>query len=229
MHHPPLDVITSRLLDAARCAEQDLDLCSHIARTVVQGQPVPPATLASSLSTTQHDLLERLARLPGVEVDQQGHILGWGLTLVPTAHQVRLGGKFLFAWCAFDAIQIPPALHVEAQIHSTCAATGTPIRFVLTAKGEIQDLSEPQACLSLLLPEPGLACFPNATTQAMCPAPGGKGGGWATERPAFCEQSLFFQSEVAASVHLATHQEAVLLSLEEAVQVTQVLAHHCVR
>lgn len=226
MDHPPLETIAIRLLELARCAEQDVELCGHIARTVVHGQPVPQAALTSSLATTSDNLEARLARLPGVEVDQEGHILGWGLTLVPTPHQVRMNGKSLFAWCAFDTIQFPLALQVEAQISSTCPVTGTPLQFVVTAAGTIQDLGVTQIWMSLLLPE-HCATFANSTV--IVPERTGKGKGNAAARPAFCEQSLFFHSEEAASAHLATHPHAVLLSLEEAAQLAWLVTHHCVQ
>jgi alkylmercury lyase len=225
MHHPPLEAIATRLLEHARCAEQDLDLCSHIASAVLSGKPFTPTVLASSLSTNQHDLSQRLARLPGVEFDHRGRILGWGFTLVPTSHQVRIGGKQLFAWCAFDTIQFPPALHVEAQIHSTCPVTGAPIQFVVTTEGEIQDLTEAQARLSLLIPE---HCVTSGNTRLIVPEHDGKGEGIPRGCPAFCEQSLFFQSEEAASTFLTMHPQAMLLSLEEAAQLARLITQHCV-
>jgi alkylmercury lyase len=158
----------------------------------------------------QQDLSHRLACLPDVEVDQRGEILGWGFTLVPTPHQVQIRGKQLFAWCAFDTIQFPPALPVEAHIQSTCLQTGSPIRFAITSEGEVRHLTQTQACMSLIVPD-------------QC----GNEGDTPSVRTMFCEQSLFVQSEEAASTFLADHPEAFLLSLEEAARLARLITQNC--
>src|SRR6266567_9035816 len=61
--------------------------------------------------------------------------------LVPTSHRFQLGGQVLYTWCAFDTVLLPPSLHVEAQVQSTCPVTGQPITFVATPEGVIRDLS----------------------------------------------------------------------------------------
>jgi len=43
-------------------------------------------------------------------------------------------------------------------------------------------------------------------------------------RGTFCQQSLFFQTEEAASPWMALHPEAVLLSVEEAAALGQIVA-----
>lgn len=212
MQHPSLETIAKRLIELSRCGQQDLELCSQIVRRVMGGQPVSPTALSSSLQMSQRDLSHRLACLPDVEVDQRGEILGWGFTLVPTAHQVQIRGKQLFAWCAFDTIQFPPALHVEAHIQSTCPQTGSPIRFAITSEGEVRHLTPTQACMSLIVPD-------------QC----GHEGNTPSVRTTFCEQSLFFQSEEAASMFLAGHPEALLLSLEEAAWLARLIAQNCLQ
>jgi len=113
---------------------------------------------------------------------------------VPTSHRFQLDGKLLYTWCAFDTVLFPPSLHMEAHVHSTCPVTGHAITFVATPEGTIEDLTPASSVMSLLIPESRLDCT----------------------RDTFCQQSLFFQSEQAASTFLATHPNAVLLLLEEA-------------
>jgi len=48
-------------------------------------------------------------------------------------------------------------------------------------------------------------------------------------RATFGQQSLFFQSEQAASTFLADHPEALLLSIEEAAYVGQLVAQSCAK
>ena len=210
MPHVSLETIARQLSDLARCGPQDL--CGQIVQQVRRGKPVTRAALATSLETSQHDLSHRLAHLPDVEVDQQGNILGWGLTLVPTPYQVQMGDQSLFTWCAFDTIQFPPTLQAEVHVQSTCAATGQPISFVVTAEGNIRDLTPAEAHMSLIVPAQG------------CGSSGGD-----SVRTAFCEQSLFFHSEQAASTFLAAHPEAELLSLEEAATLGKLVTQSCLR
>jgi alkylmercury lyase len=165
------------------------------------GQPLAPASLAARLQMSHQDLQGHLARVPDTEFDAQGNIVGWGITLVPTQHQFRLKERPLFTWCAFDTVLFPPLLQVEAYIQSECAASGEPITFRAKPSG-IEELIPTTSVLSLILP----------TTRCDC------------VRGTFCQQSLFFQSEEAASLWMALHPEAVLLSVEEAAALGHITA-----
>jgi alkylmercury lyase len=149
----------------------------------------------------QEDLTAHLARVPDTEFDEQGNIVGWGITLIPTRHQFDLQERSLFTWCAFDTVLFPPLLQIEAHVQSICEASGQPITFVATPEG-IVDLFPATSVLSLILPDARCDCV----------------------RGTFCEQSLFFQSEEAASPWMALHPEAVLLSVEEAAALGQITA-----
>jgi alkylmercury lyase len=94
-----------------------------------------------------------------------------------------------------------PLLQVEAHVQSVCETSGQPITFVATPRG-ITDLSPATSVLSLILP----------TEQCDC------------VRDTFCQQSLFFQSKEAAASWIAQHPEAVLLSVEEAATLGQMVA-----
>jgi alkylmercury lyase len=120
---------------------------------------------------------------------------------LPTQHQFRLKERPLFTWCAFDTVLFPPLLQVEAHVQSVCEASGQPITFVATPEG-IADLLPATTVLSLILPIERCDCV----------------------RGTFCQQSLFFQTEEAASPWVALHPEAVLLSVEEAAALGQIVA-----
>lgn len=210
MQHPPLETIVERLLEQSHCGQSDQTLCSQIVFQVTHGKPVLPAALGASLQIPQDELNHQLIQVPDVEYDQAGNIMGWGLTLAPTPHQLQMRGQPLFTWCAFDTVQFPPALQTEAQIQSTCPVTGEPIRFIVTPEGVIQDLTPASAVMSFVVPEHGC---------------GGSDG--ASVRTSFCEQSLFFQSEQAASSWLAAHPTAILLSMEEAAKLGQLVTRAC--
>ncbi len=204
MQHPALETIAERLLEQLRCEQEDL--CRPIVQQVTRGKPVTPASLRASLQVSQDELEHRLAKLPpDVEVDRAGNIVGLGVTLVPTSHHIQLGGRVLYTWCAFDTVLLPPQLDVEAQVQSTCPVTGQPITFVATPEGVIRDLSPASSVMSLVVPAQRSDCT----------------------RATFCQQSLFFQSERAASAFLAEHPEALLLSVKEAAYVGRLVAQSC--
>ncbi len=206
MPYPSLETIAERLSEQLRCEQEDL--CRPIVQQVTRGKPVAPAALRASLQVSQNELEQRLAKLPpDVEVDRAGNIVSLGTTLVPTAHRFQLGGQLLYTWCAFDTVLFPPSLHVEAQVQSTCPVTGQPITFVATPEGVIRDLFPASGVMSLIVPAQRGDC----------------------SRATFCQQSLFFQSEQAASTFLADHPEALLLSVEEAAYVGRLVAQSCAK
>ena len=195
-----LDAIARHLAAQLDCT-QDL-ACRQILQTLTEiGQPIAPLHLATLLQMSQEELTTHLARVPDTEFDEQGNIVGWGITLLPTSHQFLLPARSLFTWCAFDTVLFPPLLQVRAQVQSKCSASGHPITFVATPEG-IEELTPTTNVLSLILPAERYDCV----------------------RGTFCLQSLFFESEQAASAWLASHPEAISLSLEEAAFVGQAVA-----
>jgi alkylmercury lyase len=198
-----LEELATRLSAHLDC-KQDI-ACREILRALAEsGQPLAPARLAASLQMSQDDLAAHLDRVPDTEFDADGHIVGWGITLVPTQHQFQLKTRPmtpLYTWCAFDTVLFPPLLDVEAQVDSVCAASRQPISFVASPAGVTEQLPA-TAVVSLLLPAERCDCV----------------------RDIFCQQSLFFQSKSEATLWLASRPEAVLLSVEEAAVVGQFVA-----
>ncbi len=203
MYHPALETIAQRLSEQLRGAQEDL--CCPIVQQVTYGKPVTSAAVQASLQVSQNELEQRLTQFPDIEFDRVGNIVGLGVTLVPTSHRFQIGGKLLYTWCAFDTVLFPPSLYVEAQVQSTCPVTGQPITFVATPEGIIKDLFQASSVMSLIMPAERRDCT----------------------RATFCQQSLLFQSEQAASTFLADHPEAILLSVEEAAYVGRLVAQTC--
>ncbi|MGH2497475.1 MAG: alkylmercury lyase MerB [Ktedonobacteraceae bacterium] len=200
MQHPSLEAIAKQLAEQLHCEQEEL--CLPILHQVTRGKPIEKAALAASLQVSQEDVEQRLLHLPDTEFDRQGNILGWGVTLVPTRHHFQMHGQSLYTWCAFDTVLFPPSLLAEARVQSTCPVTGHPITFVATPEGDIKDLHPTGSVMSLIIPAERSECV----------------------RATFCEQSLFFESEQAASTWLTAHPEAVLLSIEEAAAVGKKVA-----
>ncbi len=200
MNPSSLAPLATRLAAHLDCT-QDV-ACRQIMQAMVEiGQPLSLIHLATHLQMSQEKLAAHLARALDTEFDEQGSIVGWGITLLPTQHQFRLKELPLFTWCAFDTVLFPPLLQVEAHVQSICKATDQPVTFVATPEG-IADLLPATSVLSLLLPTERWDCV----------------------RGTFCEQSLFFRSEEAASSWMALHPDAVLLSVEEAAVLGHMIA-----
>lgn len=60
-----------------------------------------------------------------VERDTADRVVGIaGLTLEPTKHRLVLDSQGLYTWCAIDAVGIPAALSLDAQVTTSCAHRG---------------------------------------------------------------------------------------------------------
>jgi alkylmercury lyase len=201
MNQPSLDLLAQKLAAHLDCT-QDV-VCQHIMQVLVEtGQPLSLTRLARLVRMNLADLAAHLAHVPDTEFDAQGNIVGWGITLLPTRHQFCLKEHPFFTWCAFDTVLFPPLLQVEASVQSRCSATGQPITFVAPHNGAITDLLPATSMVSLIVPTERCKCV----------------------RGTFCAQSLFFQSEEAASPWIALHSDAVLLSVKEAAYLGQLIA-----
>jgi alkylmercury lyase len=200
MNQSALDLLATQLVAHLDCT-QDI-VCQQILRVLAEtGQPLALPHLASSLQMSREEVKAHLTSIPDTEIDDEDHIVGWGITLVPTQHQFRVKERALFTWCAFDTVLFPPLLALCAQVQSVCAASGQPIRFRAMPEG-IEELTPTTSVLSLILPAGRTECV----------------------RGTFCQQSLFFQSEGDATSWMALHPEAVLLSIEEAATLGQTVA-----
>lgn len=63
-----------------------------------------------------------------VELDSAGNIAGIaGLTINPTRHQLTIGDKTRWTWCALDAVGILGAHEADGSVESTDPATGEQI------------------------------------------------------------------------------------------------------
>lgn len=197
MNRSSLDRLATRLVAHLDCTQDRI--CLQILHLLAEtGQPLSPTHLARRLHMSHEQVTAHLTLVPDTEFDKEGNIVGWGITLIPTQHQVVLAGRMLFTWCAFDTVLFPPLLGLCVQVQSVCAASGLPIRFRAKPEG-IEGLTPTTAVLSLILPAARCDCV----------------------RGTFCQQSLFFQSEEAASLWMALHPEAVLLSVEKAATLGQ--------
>jgi alkylmercury lyase len=149
---------------------------------LARGEPVSVGdlTAATGLSATEVDAM--LADLPDLETDEQGRVVGSGLTQRPTPHRFTVAGRQLYTWCALDTLIFPTVLGQAATVESPCHSTGAPIRLTVD-------------------PEAGVTSMEPATTVVSIVAPDQQG----TIRTAFCNQVHFFVSPTAAQPWIDQH------------------------
>lgn len=179
----------------------DARLHGQVLDLLADGHPVQSQTLAARLGWQPQEVEEQLARVSDLEWDGAGQVVGWGLTLRPTAHHLWLRSKWLSTWCAFDLLLYPAILGVEAWGETTCPVTQQSIRF-LVAPTRVIEIHPQTAVLSLVLPRAPEDC----------------------SRTFFCERSHGFASQRVASVWQATHPSAIVLSVEDAASLARQVA-----
>ncbi len=184
--------ITSRLEEAFSVPLGAGELLGVLLPLLAEGRPVARIALEAALSWPAQRLDEALARLPNVELDSHGHIVGLGLTLRPTPHVFELGERRLYTWCALDALLFPSVLQQTAIVTSPCCATGKPIRLLVTPE-RVEEVVPEAAVVSLVLPSVD-----------------------SDLRVSFCNRVSFFASEHAAAPWLRAHPEGIVAPVDEA-------------
>lgn len=170
------------------------ELYRDLVPLLAEGRPVSAERLAAERGRSPGQVAEAMRRLPGIEYDDAGRVIGAGLTLEPTRHRFGLGGRTLYTWCAWDTLVYPPILDRAAEVQSTCPATGETVHLRVTPRG-VADVEPLGAVMSF--PDPDLDRVGHDV------------------RAAFCERSNFFRSEEAARERLEGRDDVDILTPEE--------------
>ena len=178
--------------------QRNTHLFDQLVQLFVRGNPVAPELLVRLLHRELDVVRSILQAHPELEYDEQGNLVGSGLTLLPTVHQLQVEQRTLFAWCAFDTLTYPVALHLSAQVTSRCPVTGRSIHLTVTPE-QVLDLDPAEAQVSLIV-DVAAGCCHNV-------------------REDVCNYGHFFASRETATQWQAAHRQAVILSVEEAYQV----------
>ena len=176
--------------------------CFQLLRLLGQGQPVSAAQMGAALGISDIAVTETFQRMPDIERDEIGQVVGWGLSLQPTPHQFRINGHTLYTWCALDALTYPILLEQTAQVESICPITQTSIQLRVGPEG-VSALDPATAMVSLSIPDTG----PDACNRA-----------------SFCNQGHFFASPEAAATWQADHTQARALTVEAVYQLGRIIA-----
>jgi alkylmercury lyase len=167
---------------------------------LAKGKPASPEEIAAASSKSPEEVRAALERFPSAEWDEQGRVIGLGLTLQLTPHRLELEGRTLFAWCALDSLLFPILLERPASIESPCRGTGELVHIEVTSAG-IEAVEPPSAVVSIVA-APDLANF----------------------RRVSCNNAHFFSSPEATSRWLEKHPEATILSVEDAFRLGRLIA-----
>jgi alkylmercury lyase len=186
-----------RCFPSLNLLEQRLSL--DLYRLLAEGQPVPRAALAERPEVSVEAVNRTLDSWPGVFFDAERRIVGyWGLSIpgaYSSPHTLRLNGRTLFAWCAWDTLFLPQLVDQTAEIESTSPGKTGIVRLTITPQ-QVERVEPVGSQMSVLVPD-AQAMQKNVVTS-------------------FCNFIHFFPSRQAAESWTARHPEAFLLSIHEA-------------
>lgn len=120
-------------------------------RELAKGSAVSKELLAKRLGWPAERVAAVLDQAPGIEYDDRGWLIGYGLTLRETPHSFEVDGRRLYAWCALDALMFPAVIGQTANVRSRCPQTGEPVTLTV-APNKVLALEPTGAAVSLLPP-----------------------------------------------------------------------------
>lgn len=180
----------------------------RVARTLAQGRPIAAeqfgrivAELAIAPEEAQRFLDEWTER------DASGAIVGMGLTLNETPHQLWVNGVRLWAWCAEDTLFYPAALNQAATIESASPVSGALTR-VRVSPTHVEEVIPAGAVVTLPVVDPDEADM--SSVDAI----------WNT----FCHHSFFFPSRAEAQQWAAGREDIEIVPVEDGFAIGRQLA-----
>jgi len=168
-----------------------------IHKLLLEGKPVSPDRIGAYLHLTQKEIADLVE---GAELDEDGNVVGFGLSIVPTPHSYQIDGRQFYVWCAFDAIMFPFLHKSTVMIESSDPISGEQVRLTSTPEG-VRDVNPATTVVSWV---PGINSPDNI-------------------RSKFCDFTHFFTSEATASVYVAKHPGLVIGPIEQVFQVGQLM------
>jgi len=184
--------LEDRLTDTAETGLEP-GLVIPLLRLLADGEPVPIDRLAAASGRADDDVRRALTAVPETEYDDEGRIIGQGLTLRPTRHHFTVSGEHLYTWCALDTLMFPSILSKAATIESSSPTSGQPIRVTVAKDGSVDSVDPATAVVSVLNPDDLTSI-----------------------RSSFCNQVHFFTSPEDAQPWLDAHPDGEVMSVERA-------------
>jgi alkylmercury lyase len=202
----PFTIDPIRIAEELACCAADLDrrdqeLQLALYRLLATGEPVEPARLAAAVGVPAAVAAESLDRWHGVQTDDAGRVVAFGgLSIVEGPHRLRVGGRTLHAWCAWDTLFLPELIGSPAEVDSLCPVTGRRVSLRVDREGP-SELSPFEAALSFVLPG---AAYANDVIAG------------------FCRFVHFFASPEAAETWTAEHPGSFVISVAEGFEVGRI-------
>ena len=188
-------VMAQSTVDAAPLCGLTQPMLTLLAR----GEPVSTDAIAAATSRSPEETRTALDQLSCIERDEQGRVVGMGLSLRPTAHRFEVEGRMLFTWCALDALMLPIILDKPARVVSPCHATGELVRLTITPHGIVEQ-DPPHVVISIVEPHD-----------------------LASIRSVFCENVHLFLSTTVASCWVDKHPGATIVPVAEGFRLAQLI------
>src|SRR5437870_1676082 len=186
-----------RCFPSLNLLEQQLSL--DLYRLLAEGQPVPRRELAQRLGVSVESVNPILDSWPGVFSDAERRIVGyWGLSIpgaYTSPHTLRMNGRTLSAWCAWDTLFLPQLVEQTAEIESASPGEAGIVRLTITPQ-QVERVEPVGAQMSVLVPD-AQEMQKNVVTS-------------------FCHFVHFFPSRQAAESWTTKHAGTFLLSIHEA-------------
>jgi len=183
--------------------EADQRLARTLYQMLSRGKPVSFADLAKVLSCPTNELSETLNNWPGVFYSDNKDVIGfWGITVKPMGHQMEIDGVTTYTWCAWDSLFIPELVGATARITSKCEQSGEEIKLSVSSDGASSETHN-DIVVSFVIPT-AEELRTNATAS-------------------FCHFVYFFKDRQAGEAWLENHEDAFLLTLNEAFAAGKIL------
>lgn len=174
---------------------EGIEVVPHLIRLLARGKPVSTAELAADAGEPIERVESWFRSQPGTDWDDEGRLVGFGLTLRPTTHKLVVDGTILYTFCALDTLIFTAMIGLPAVVESNCAATGRKIRIELTPSSVVS-VDPPATVTSLLLPADHVADI----------------------RGSVCSQGHFFASSEDAQDWISQNPTGQVLSIEDGFQ-----------
>jgi alkylmercury lyase len=129
-------------------SEDDRRMQLALFRLLARGEPVEPTQLAET-GISAVDVVQRLGRWRGLQTDEGRVVAFQGLSVVEAPHRLRVDGRTLYTWCAWDTLFLPELLASPAEIESACPTTGAKVTLHVGPDGPA-DLSPAEAVMSFI-------------------------------------------------------------------------------
>lgn len=167
----------------------------QIQKLLLARQPVSPERIAATLQISREEVTAIL-NYWGATLDNEGNLVGLGLSVVPTPHSYQINGRQLYVWCAGDAIMFPIFHKASAVIESPDPISGEKVRLIGTPEGA-KEVEPSTAVVSWV---PGTLGFENV-------------------RANFCNYTNFFTSvETASQYVVARHPDLIIVPVDTVFQ-----------